>query len=119
LLWWLFDDEALSPNVRAVISDPENRILVSSASAWEIATKHRLGRLPAAAQLVQNISGWVTKAGFDSLSISLGHAQRAGLFPQGHRDPFDRMLAAQSLIEGCKIASRDVALDQFGVNRLW
>lgn len=119
LLWWLFDDPQLSTTARGILTDPENEILVSSASAWEIATKHRLGRLPAADQLVLDIAGWVQEAGFRELPISISDAQRAGSFPQAHRDPFDRMLAAQSLSSGCRLISRDAELDQFGVHRVW
>jgi PIN domain nuclease of toxin-antitoxin system len=94
-------------------------ILVSSASAWEIAIKHRLGRLAAADMLVQDIAGWLHRAGFAELPITVAHAQRAGTFPQAHRDPFDRMLAAQSLLEGLPLISRDEALRVFGVSLVY
>lgn len=119
LLWWLFDDQELSRSARSIVEDRENVVFVSSASAWEIATKHRLGRLTAADQLVQDLDGWIAKAGFEELPITLRHAARAGRFPQDHRDPFDRMLAAQSLIEDLTLISLDQALDQFGVARIW
>lgn len=119
LLWWLFDDPLLSQRASGVIADPANEVLVSSASAWEIATKHRIGRLDAAKVLVQDLQGWIRKAGFLELPISVAHAQKAGGFTHPHRDPFDRMLAAQSLLEGCPLISRDVLLDGFGVTRLW
>jgi PIN domain nuclease of toxin-antitoxin system len=119
LLWWLFNDERLSERARALIADREHAILVSSASAWEIAAKHRLGRLDSAATLVQDLAGWISRAGFVELEISIAHAHKAGSFPQPHRDPFDRMLAAQGLARGCPMISRDEALDQFGVSRVW
>ncbi len=119
LLWWLFDDARLSRTARDVIGDPENTVLVSAASAWEIATKHRLGRLHAAATLVQDIPGWIESARFRELSVTAAHAQRAGTFPQAHRDPFDRMLAAQSLIEDAPVVGCDADLDAFGVRRVW
>jgi len=119
LLWWLFDDPQLSATVREVVADPGNQILVSSASAWEICTKHRLGRLPAAEQLVRDVAGWVRRAGFTELPIGLPHAQRAGTWPQQHRDPFDRMLAAQSALEDVPLVSRDDALRVFGVRLIW
>jgi PIN domain nuclease of toxin-antitoxin system len=119
LLWWLFDDERLSRRALALISDPENEVMVSSASAWEIATKHRLGRLVSATILVQDMGGWFRRAGFQELPITVAHAQKAGLYPQPHRDPFDRMLAAQSVLEGCPIVSRDALLDDFGPTRIW
>ena len=118
-LWWLFDDPRLSPTAKGVITDPANEILVSAASAWEIAAKFRLGRLPAAHVLVQDISGWVLKAGFRELAVTILHAQRAGTFPHEHRDPFDRMLAAQSMIESAPLISRDAALAAFGASLVW
>ncbi len=119
LLFWLFDDPRLSAMARGVIADPDNRIHVSSASAWEIATKHRLGKLDAAELLVRDLPRWIAEAGFRPLAITVEHAQKAGAWPQTHRDPFDRMLAAQSALEGWPLVSRDAALQQFGVPTLW
>lgn len=119
LLWWLFGDEGLSARAKGLIADPDHEVLVSSASAWEIATKHRLGRLDSARELVRDIPGWVRRAGFTELPITIAHAQKAGAFPQPHRDPFDRMLAAQSLLEGVPVVSRDELLDMFGTSRVW
>ena len=119
LLWWLFDDERLSKRARALIADPDHEIMVSSASAWEIATKYRLGRLDSARVLAQDMPGWIERAGFSELPITIAHAQKAGSFPLSHRDPFDRMLAAQGVLHPCPIIGRDEALDQFGVSRLW
>ena len=118
-LWWLFDDSRLPVKVREIVADPHNEILVSSASAWEIATKHRLGKLEAAKVLVQDISGWVRTAGFGELPVSIVHAQRAGGWLQAHRDPFDRMLAAQSAIENLPLITSDKALDSFPVSIFW
>jgi len=118
-LWWLFDDRRLSRRARAVLKDPEHRILVSSASAWEIATKHRLGRLGAAAPLVHDFSGWVSKAGFSELAIHSEHAITAGAWAVEHRDPFDRMLAAQSRIERIALITRDPAFEDFAIETLW
>src|SRR5690606_18465512 len=101
------------------ISDRANEILVSSASGWEIATKFRLGRLPKAQSLVRDLAGWVQKAGFSELEVSPQHAQRAGGFEHPHRDPFDRMLAAQSLVEQLPVIGRDEALTFFGVHLVW
>jgi PIN domain nuclease of toxin-antitoxin system len=119
LLWWLFGDDKLSARAKALIADPDHEVLVSSASAWEIATKHRLGRLDSARELVRDIPSWVRRAGFVELPITIAHAQKAGAFPQTHRDPFDRMLAAQSLLEGVPVVSRDAVLDVFGASRVW
>ncbi len=118
-LWWLFDDERLSKTARGIIQDPNHSLYVSAASAWEIATKHRLGKLDSAAVLVQDIPGYVTRTGCTELPITVEHAARAGSFPQPHRDPFDRMLAAQATIEGLRLVTRDPAIPQFGVEVVW
>ncbi len=119
LLWWFFDDARLSRTARGVIADRENEVFVSSASAWEVSTKHRLGKLGGAEELVRDFSGWVDRAGLIELPITIAHAQRAGNWPQDHRDPFDRMLAAQSALEEMPIISRDRALEQFGIRLVW
>jgi PIN domain nuclease of toxin-antitoxin system len=118
-LWWIFGDPRLSDIVHDLIADRSNEVLTSSASAWEIATKWRLGKLPAAAQLVRDIPGWLAKAGFTELAIRMSHAQRAGTWPQAHRDPFDRMLAAQSALENVPIISADSAFRAFGIQVIW
>jgi PIN domain nuclease of toxin-antitoxin system len=119
LLWWLFDDPRLSRTARDLIADPANPVYVSSASAWEIATKHRLGRLPSAVQLVRDMPRWLQQARLRELAITVAHAQRAGSWPQPHRDPFDRMIAAQSAIEGFPTLTRDPALAHFGIQVVW
>jgi PIN domain nuclease of toxin-antitoxin system len=119
LLFWLFNDRRLSAPARGLIADPGNRIVISSASAWEIATKYRLGKLPGSEALVSDIAGWVQKAGFFELAITIAHAQRAGSWESAHRDPFDRMLAAQSATEGMPLVTSDPALAAFGVTVVW
>ncbi len=119
LLWWLFDDPKLPDTSRELLADPDNDVLVSSASAWEICTKHRIGKLPAASQLVRDVAGWVKRAGFSELPVTIPHAQKAGNWPQQHRDPFDRLLAAPSALEEVPIVRRDRALATFGVQLIW
>src|SRR5262245_46037287 len=99
LLWWLSDDSALTKAARTVIAETKNTIFVSAASAWEIATKVRLGKLPTATDLVTDFAGQLDREGFETLAISADHAIRAGLLPGVHRDPFDRMLIAQAQAE--------------------
>lgn len=109
LLWWLFDDPKLDSTCRDIIRNPNHRILVSSASAWEIATKYRIGKLPEAKQLVEAYSQILQQAKFIELAITAAHALRAGSLPIAHRDPFDRMLMAQAELENLPILTYDEA----------
>ena len=119
LLWWLFDDRSLSDRARQMIEASANEILVSSASGWEIMTKHRLGKLPEAGAAVRDLRGAIRRAGFDALPISLEHAIEAGRLVSPHRDPFDRILAAQSRLEGIPLITDDKAFGSFSVSTLW
>jgi PIN domain nuclease of toxin-antitoxin system len=119
LLWWLSDDEGLPSTAKKVISDKRNQILVSSASAWEITTKFRLGRLPAAASLVHDFAGYLRGERLEVLPVSLEHGVRAGLLPGPHRDPFDRMLIAQVQAENLAIVSNERVFDSYGIRRVW
>lgn len=119
LIWWMTTDSHLSQSARALIEEKSNTSLVSAVSAWEIATKVRLGRLPAAAGLVQNFVSDLAQQRIDILAVTAEHGIRAGLLPGPHQDPFDRMLIAQALAENVPIVSNDRALDGYGVRRLW
>lgn len=119
LLWWWTDDARLSGRVRGLISSEETDVLVSAASAWEIATKHRLGKLGLTDSLVQRYPALLAADGFTQLPITAEHALVAGSYPQPHRDPFDRMLAAQAEVERLPLASCDAAMAQFGVEVVW
>lgn len=92
---------------------------MSAASAWEIATKVRLGRLPTGADLASDFSSQIEREGFQLLSISAEHGVRAGLLPGPHKDPFDRMLIAQSQAENVPIVSNEVLFEAYGVRRIW
>ena len=119
LLWWLAEPECLSPGVHATLADPGQPVFISAASAWEIATKHRLGRLPTAEVLLQE--GWplMERQGFQPLPVSWSHGLRAGSYPMPHRDPFDRLLAAQAEIEQVILITLDPALAPFPCQTLW
>ena len=119
LLWWLIGDEALSPVAREAIADPANEIFVSAASAWEIATKYRIGRLPEATLIAADIRGTIAEQGFAELPITIHHGQIAGSLPGIHQDPFDRMLVAQALAADMAIISSDEILGAYGIARLW
>jgi PIN domain nuclease of toxin-antitoxin system len=119
LIWWMTTDAHLSKAARLLIEKKENVSLVSAVSAWEIATKVRLRRLPAAADLVQNFVVDLERERIEILPVDAEHGIRAGLLPGPHKDPFDRMLIAQALAENVPIISNDRALDGYGVRRLW
>jgi len=109
LLWWVFDDPKLKVNCREIIRDPENKIIVSSVSAWEIATKYRIGKLPEAKQILEQYSRILAQSEFIEMSITTDHALRAGSLPIDHRDPFDRMIMAQAEIENIPVITYDKA----------
>lgn len=119
LLWWFADDPSLSSPARRLIAGATNEVLVSSVSAWEIATKVRLGKLSGAEDLIGDFAGFLLREGFDHLPISVEHGLRSGLLPGPHKDPFDRMLVAQSLSENLPIVSNDRVFDAYKVRRLW
>ena len=119
LIWWMTTDPHLSRSARTLIEQESTISLVSAASAWEIATKVRLGRLPAAADLVEGFVDDIKRQRMEILAVSAEHGIRAGLLPGPHKDPFDRMLIAQAQAENVPILSNDRALDGYGVRRLW
>jgi PIN domain nuclease of toxin-antitoxin system len=119
LLWWLVDDPRLSARVRELVADDKHQIFVSAASAWEIATKFRLGKLAMAEQLLPGYGSLVEEEGFCHLEIGPHHALRAGSYVLPHGDPFDRMLAAQAEMENILLVSCDPAFSAFPVQVVW
>ena len=118
-VWWLADDPLLGSKARTAIGNVNNRVLVSAASIWEIATKVRLGKMKSAAGLAEDFAGHLEREGFEALPISVDHAARAGLLPGPHRDPFDRMLIAQAQAENLALVSNETLFDAYGVRRIW
>ncbi len=119
LLWWLAGDAVNLPQrARDAIGDDGNAVYVSAASAWEIATKQRLGKLDAG-MLSGEIVTIVSRQQFLPLDVTLDHAERAGSLPGAHRDPFDRMLIAQAHAENMTLVSNERVFDSYGVARLW
>lgn len=119
LLWWLAGDERLSPVAADAIGDPTNEVLVSAASAWEITTKYRIGKLPTATRLASDFDAVLRSQGFQGLPITIEHAQLGGLLPGPHKDPFDRMLVAQAQIDHLVLISNEEVFDLYGIVRLW
>ncbi|HKX77952.1 MAG TPA: type II toxin-antitoxin system VapC family toxin [Novosphingobium sp.] len=119
LIWWNADEGKLGAAARAVFEEADQPIFASAVNAFEIATKHRLGKLPVAHSLLQAYHASLNEAGFMELSIQTEHALRAGTLQIEHRDPFDRLLIAQALVENLTLLSNERLFDRFGVNRVW
>jgi PIN domain nuclease of toxin-antitoxin system len=119
LLWATLSPDALSQRAQALIASEDSVVLVSAASAWEIATKVRLGKLPGIEKLEENYLETMDAAGYTSLPIDTAHALRVGRMTADRRDPFDRMLAAQAIALDAPILSPDTQLDGLGARRIW
>jgi PIN domain nuclease of toxin-antitoxin system len=116
--WWTIDDSRLSRRAAESI-ETDTEVLVSAVIAWEVANKVRIGKWPQARPLVERFFDVIANYGFVPLPITLEHAHRAGLLPVTHRDPFDRMLAAQAQIESVPLVTADPAFRTFGTRVLW
>ena len=111
LLWWLDDPLRISEEARDQISNPDNEVLVSAASCWEIEIKRSLKRLTAP----EEIDDGIGQCGFGDLAISIVHSIKAGALPLHHRDPFDGMLIAQSICESAFMVTHDQMFELYGV----
>ncbi|HET7505896.1 MAG TPA: type II toxin-antitoxin system VapC family toxin [Kofleriaceae bacterium] len=118
-LWWLAGDRKLPRRAREAIANPDEEVIVSAVSAWEITTKYRLGKLPGARAIANDIAGAIASQSFTALPVTVVHAQRAGALVGDHRDPFDRMLIAQARSDDLILVSNEELFDAFGVSRLW
>jgi PIN domain nuclease of toxin-antitoxin system len=113
-LWWLSDDSQLGEDTRRVISNPRNQVYVSAASTWEISIKKTIGKLSAP----DDMDAIVEDEGFDKLPITLFHGEQAGLLPEHHKDPFDRMLIAQAQAEGLIIITNDEKITRYNIRTM-
>ena len=118
LIWWSIDAAQLSPSAGDVIRT-EAVVYVSAASALEIATKYRLGKLPQVERIVTDFGSYIAAQGFRELPISIRHAQVAGTLPGPSRDPFDRLLIAQAMVEAMPLVSMEHPFDAYPIRRLW
>lgn len=119
-VWAAADPDRLGDTARALIENPETHLLVSAASAWELSTKVRLGRLPEAEFVVASFADIARRLRVAELAVNVTHALRAGALRWEHRDPFDRMLAAQALSLGVSLVSRDTAFAELpGLDVVW
>jgi PIN domain nuclease of toxin-antitoxin system len=121
LLWYVLDDARLSDTARQLIQDADSEVLVSPASFWEIAIKVSIGKLTLHASFQDFFALCFDRYGFVLLSIEPAHIARVAVlpFPGPHKDPFDRLLVAQALVEGLTLISADDALDVYAARRLW
>lgn len=119
LLWTLTDNPRLSRNARAAVADSSNELLISSVSAFEITTKHRLGKLPEFTAIARDFLGLLAGHELTPLPVSMAHAALAGALDHPHGDPFDRLLIAQALCDGLVFVSNEKLFDEFGVERIW
>ena len=118
-LWWIAGSDRLSAAANDAVTNSGNEVFFSAASAWEIATKHRLGRLPEAQPVIQNILTSIESVGFEELPISVRGGELAGSLPNYHQDPFDCIIIAQALIRNLAIVSNERIFDRYGINRIW
>ncbi len=119
LIWWATDDPKLSRKAQAILSSLETDVFVSAASAWELSTKVRIGKLPGLETFAAEFPARIRALGFSDLAIQVEHGQRAGLLPGNHKDPFDRMLIAQAQAENMPIVSNERVFDAYHVRRIW
>jgi len=119
LVWFLDGDERLSGRARAAIEQDDATLYVSAVSAWEIANKVRLGKWPEAASLVETFAQTMDRYALEPLPVTMAHAHLAGSMAGHHRDPFDRMLAAQAQIENVPLVTADPVFRAFGTRVLW
>jgi PIN domain nuclease of toxin-antitoxin system len=119
LIWWVEGDERITPKLRRMLGQPGEDVHVSAATAWEIATKARIGKLRTPKALLRNFVDAIQLLGFLALPITLRHGYDAGQLAGVHRDPFDRMLAAQARAEDLALVSCDPAFGALGVETVW
>ena len=119
LLWWSEADPRLSAFAKRIMAEPKTEIFVSAASAWEICTKARLGKLFGAEEMTGNFSRFLAARKLTPLAVTVAHAQLAGNLTGDRKDPFDRMLAAQAIVEDMPLVTADVAFKVFNVRTLW
>jgi PIN domain nuclease of toxin-antitoxin system len=114
-IWWNFEARKISPSAKLAIAEPTNDVFVSAGTVWELAIKRSLGQIRFAMPIVEAI----VACGFQSMAIAGAHAEAAGTLPSHHRDPFDRILIAQVMLEGCVLVTRDRQIEPYGVPCLW
>ncbi|OPY04723.1 MAG: PIN domain protein [Syntrophorhabdus sp. PtaB.Bin184] len=118
-LWWIVDGPQLSSRVRDVVKNPANELFLSVASAWEIAIKVNLGRLRLPDRPDRFIPGQLMKNAIEPLPVEMSHALYVSRLPAIHRDPFDRIIIAQSILEKMPVVTRDTDIAKYKIKTLW
>ncbi len=118
-LWWIIDDLRLSGRAREVISDGRNELFFSAARGWEIAIKAGLGRLEIPGDLQRFVADQLSRNAIQTLPIHLSHALHISTLPGYHRDPFDRILVSQALLEKMPLLSADPQVARYPVEVVW
>ncbi len=119
LLWLLDSPDRVSATTRSAIEEPANQLNISCVTAYELANKFHIGKLPIAEPILANYDGFLLRLRAQELPMTSRHGFLAGSLPGPHRDPFDRIIAAQSILEGLTLVSADPAFDSFGIQRYW
>ena len=119
LVWFLLGDARFPARLRQTLEVPETEFVISAACIWEIATKFRRGRWPEAEVVLADLNVVLASSAYSPLAISIEHARTAGFFAWNHRDPFDRILAAQSQLEEIPLVTTDPVFRTFGVAVMW
>ena len=119
LLWFASGNSRMSQTARDAVDSRDNEVLVSAASAWEVTTKVRIGKLPEAEKFAVKFRDRIQNLGFQELAVTVEHGQRAGSMVGIHKDPFDRMLIAQALTENIPVVSNEKLFDEYCIHRVW
>jgi PIN domain nuclease of toxin-antitoxin system len=119
LIWWFSESPRLSRTAREAIFNENNDVFVSAVSAWEISIKEHAGKLAVSRDLLEDFDITIASQNFQALPVATRHAFQGGRFEARHKDPFDRLLAAQALVEGLTLVSGDRKMHEFGVPLLW
>ena len=115
-VWLTAFSRRLNPATRDLLSDPGNEVLLSIASCWELAIKQSLGRLAFPGDIVKRLPELVEAQGIGLLRVSVAHAMAVADLPHHHRDPFDRLLIAQTQLDGLRFVTADRAIEVYGID---
>jgi PIN domain nuclease of toxin-antitoxin system len=119
LIWFVLGSDRLPEKAAQALQDGSNIAYVSAVTAMEIATKHRVGKLPEGGAILLDYKVQIAKDGFEFMDVTTSHSLLAGSMDIPHKDPFDRLLMAQAILENCLLVSNETLFDSFGVTRLW